>query len=332
MNKRQKMEPKKIGTHDGTFHCDEALACFLLHQTDEFMGAEIVRSRNPEVLKTLDILVDVGAVYDPSKHLYDHHQASFKDTFDDKHSIRLSSAGLVYKHFGRQILQKIGGIEGDTLELIYQKIYTDFIEAVDALDNGVNQYDTSLKARYRVSTDLGARVGRLNPPWNGTGVPDEQFKLAVAMTGAEFLDFVNDAVGSWLPARSIVEDMVKNRKEIEASGAIAVLPMSCPWKGHLFDIEKEQGIEGEIQYVLFGDNDNWRLQSVPVSLEGFDNRAPIAAEWRGKRDDELSQISGIPGGIFVHANGFIGGNKTKEGVIAMARGSLKLQGKGHLVA
>ena len=33
----------KIGTHNGTFHCDEALACFLLRKLPEYKDAEIVR-------------------------------------------------------------------------------------------------------------------------------------------------------------------------------------------------------------------------------------------------------------------------------------------------
>lgn len=40
---------KKIGTHSGVFHCDEALACFLLKQLPEYKDAEVVRTRNPEV-------------------------------------------------------------------------------------------------------------------------------------------------------------------------------------------------------------------------------------------------------------------------------------------
>jgi len=71
--KRPHLE-KKIGTHSGTFHCDEVLACFMLKQLPEYENAEIVRTRDPAVLGTCDIVVDVGAVYDPEKHRYDHHQ------------------------------------------------------------------------------------------------------------------------------------------------------------------------------------------------------------------------------------------------------------------
>lgn len=41
---------KKIGTHNGMFHCDEALACFMLKLLPEYKDAEIVRSRDPKVL------------------------------------------------------------------------------------------------------------------------------------------------------------------------------------------------------------------------------------------------------------------------------------------
>ena len=55
----------KIGTHSGSFHCDEALGCFLLRQTDTYRDAEIIRSRDEEVLQDLDIIIDVGGKYDP---------------------------------------------------------------------------------------------------------------------------------------------------------------------------------------------------------------------------------------------------------------------------
>ena len=32
-----------IGTHNGTFHCDEVLACFLLKQLPEYADAKIIR-------------------------------------------------------------------------------------------------------------------------------------------------------------------------------------------------------------------------------------------------------------------------------------------------
>ena len=84
---------------------DEVTACMMLtNYTDTYKNAKILRSRNPQILNTCDIVVDVGGKYIPEKNLFDHHQREFTDTFSKNHSIRLSSAGLVYKHFGKEIL------------------------------------------------------------------------------------------------------------------------------------------------------------------------------------------------------------------------------------
>ena len=54
-----------IGTHDGSFHCDEALGCWMLKRTERFAKAEITRTRDPKILDKMDVLVDVGNIYDP---------------------------------------------------------------------------------------------------------------------------------------------------------------------------------------------------------------------------------------------------------------------------
>jgi len=40
-----------------------------------------------------------------------------------------------------------------------------FIEPIDAIDNGISQYDTELEPRYKIRTDLSSRVGWMNPDW-----------------------------------------------------------------------------------------------------------------------------------------------------------------------
>lgn len=50
-------------------------------------------------------------------------------------------------------------------EVVYQKIYKDFLEAIDGIDNGV-EIAGGAELKYRVTTDLSARVGRLFPAWN----------------------------------------------------------------------------------------------------------------------------------------------------------------------
>ena len=43
---------KKVGTHNGSFHCDEALGCFMIRLSHKFSGADIVRTRDPKVTQT----------------------------------------------------------------------------------------------------------------------------------------------------------------------------------------------------------------------------------------------------------------------------------------
>lgn len=74
--------------------------------------------------------------------------------------------------------------------------------------------------------------------------------------------------------------------------------------------ESVKGIEAnQATYVVYPDETaaNWRIQAVPVTPESFESRKALPEAWRGLRDDELSKASGIEGGIFIHASGFIGG-------------------------
>lgn len=317
---------KLIGTHSGTFHCDEALACFMLRKLPEYSDAEIVRSRDQSVLDTCDIVVDVGGEYDPSKHRYDHHQRSFTGTMnslcpDKPWETKLSSAGLVYLHFGERVLKELMGkpVDKEKLDAIYDKVYENFMEEIDAIDNGVDQYDG--EPRYIVSTNLSSRVKHLNPNWNEPPVDmDERFLKAVELVGMEFVDRVMYYSNSWWPARELVEDAMKNRFEVHESGEIVIFGAGgCPWKEHLYALEKEMGVETPIKYVLYTDQANkWRVQCVSVAPHSFENRLSLPEKWRGMRNNELSEIASIPNCIFVHSSGFIGGNETKEGALQMA--------------
>ncbi len=63
-----------IATHNGKFHADEVFAISLLRRLERFAEAEIIRTRDTELLKTADVVVDVGGQYDPATDRYDHHQ------------------------------------------------------------------------------------------------------------------------------------------------------------------------------------------------------------------------------------------------------------------
>ena len=80
----------------------------------------------------------------------------------------------------------------------------------------------------------------LNPQWNeaqSSDILNLSFVKAIELTGSEFIQRLNGLIYSWWPARSIVENSIKNRYEIHTSGKIIILDHFCPWKEHLFEIE-----------------------------------------------------------------------------------------------
>lgn len=56
---------------------------------------------------------------------------------------KLSSAGLVYLHFGQRVISQILKTkeEDDATHKIYDKIYENFVQEIDAIDNGISQCD-----------------------------------------------------------------------------------------------------------------------------------------------------------------------------------------------
>lgn len=156
---------------------------------------------------------------------------------------------------------------------------------------------------------------------------DKLFLEASDLTGREFFQCVDYLGLAWLPARDLVLEAVKAKHQYDIDGHIVVFEQHTPWKEHLFQIEQELQSEGQILYVLYADETggSWRVQAVPKGPESFESRLSLPEPWRGVRDEQLSNISGIPGCVFVHASGFIGGNKTRDGALEMAKKALTMR-------
>lgn len=127
-------------------------------------SADLIRTRDNAKLDECDIVLDVGGVYDDEKKRYDHHQRGFMETFSPAHKTKLSSAGLVYKHYGQRLIQQEMQNQDDQtmLDVLYKKIYENFVEALDAIDNGISQYDTDAPSKYSSRTDLSSRVAHVS--------------------------------------------------------------------------------------------------------------------------------------------------------------------------
>lgn len=72
------------------------------------------------------------------------------------------------------------------------------LQAVDAIDNGIHQYDTDQPPRYVNNTSLGHRIGRLNLDWvepdQSSEKEDEAFHRAMELAGSEFLQVFSPSI------------------------------------------------------------------------------------------------------------------------------------------
>lgn len=370
-----KMSGPLIGTHNGHFHADEALAVYFLRLLPDYSASTLLRSRDQQALSECHTVVDVGGVYDDSQRRYDHHQREF-DTVFPAHSTKLSSAGLVYMHYGRGIISHCTGLAIDSpdLELLYLKLYDDFVEAFDANDNGISAYDPNALRKAGVERkfqdrgfSLASVVNRFNyahpsplasakasvsagdvsleggvsapephepakmSPEQKQAEEDERFLKASQFVGEQFVSELLDKYHSWLPARAVVKQAFSERTKYDSQGRIMVVPHrpeGVPWSDHLYALEEESGEQGKVLYVLFAENgeanSKWRIRAVSVESGSFQNRKDLPNSWKGMRDEALDEVSGVPGGVFIHAGGFIGGNKTFDGALKMAQKALTL--------
>ena len=211
------------------------------------------------------------------------------------------------------------------MEYVYHKVYDHFVEEIDGTDNGVNCCNGEWN--YKVTTTISSRVARLGISWREEWSEEkeqERFRFAMGVMLGEFWQRVHIEADEILPAREIVREAMENAKEVHDSGAILVMKESCPYMEHVYELEKERGEEGKTKFVVAENSDgSWRVRAMNAGPGTFEVRKKVLEKCLGLRGEELSRASGIEGCIFVHINGFIGSNKTKEGALKMAIQSLE---------
>lgn len=347
-----------IGTHSEQFHQDEVFSTFFLKFIDGFRTSAVVRTRNKQILDECDVVVDVGGEYNAEKMRFDHHMREFKEVFDEENRIKMSSAGLIFKHFGSQAITSIlnspsfsksfktsdnktsgeNSIVNNSFQPnslvsqmteILQKVYERFIIVIDALDNGISKSISGESFTCLDKTTSGIRIGRLNGEiFEGRIGPEEQsrrFKLAWDIIEEEFYYCLRTLIFGYFPSLKILEDTYQKSKEKypQFKGQVLVFDEPCSWKGVLYPFEKKRKVEGSVLFVVFKGENSYRISTVPVSPNSFEFRKGLPKEWRGLKEEDLCKTTGKNDMIFVHSSGFIGGCKTLETAIWVVEEAMK---------
>lgn len=289
----------KIVTHNGDFHADDVFACaaLLLWAEKSRKKISIIRSRDNQVIKSADIVVDVGGVYDDKLDRFDHHQrggaGSRKN--DAGLDIPYASFGLVWRKYGSIICGN---------EKIAERIERDMVMKIDAMDNGLISPADSVHC-YSV----GKAIGSLVPTWledknNTNKMFFEALKISTIILIRERASKIAEEIG-----------MLETAKEIESQGRpkILVLPKHFDWHESVVR-------ETNVKIVIYPDGDkNWGIQVARNSEKNLNSvRAVFPEEWWGLRDGDLEKISGVRGAIFCINRGWFAVARSKEAALMLA--------------
>ena len=290
---------KRMAVHNGIFHADDVFGVALMQSI--YNDLEIIRTRDEELLKTCDIVSDVG------NGKYDHHHV---DKIRRENGIPYCGFGLLWRDFG---ISYINAKFPDLSNLkeqqeVAEKVDTIFIQQIDADDNGVDV----MTSQVPIMT-LCDIIYTFIPTGAGEDEIEKGFFEAVEFAKKILYKITKKFVDSYENYRMIKNELEK--QNVQQSHILA-LEKSVPWKDTVLELDRNE----DVLYVVYQDvTGSWCTQTVPKEANSFAARKDLPKKWGGLNNDDLSKLTGIENCTFCHPALFICGNKTKEGAISMAK-------------
>ena len=282
-------------THSGTFHADEIFATLILSK----ILPEITLIRVPEVRETINENI---LVYDIGAGKFDHHQ--FGGNGQRLNGVKYAACGLIWKEYGKQLLEKY---KIEEIDYTWNYIDENLIQFIDSNDNGQLP---KIQADYR-NVHISYIISLFNPKWYEEDNSDEKFLKALNLANIIFDEFLEDTFAK-MKAKKQVEQAIDESKD-----EIMLLERNIPWKEFLLNSEKEKA--KEINYVVFpSKRGGYNVYAVPIEIGSFENRKTLPQSWRGKRDKELQEITGVKTARFCHNAGFLCSSETLEDAMTLA--------------
>jgi len=286
----------KIATHNGGFHPDDIFAVAAI--TVLYPDYIIYRTRDEEIWKQCDFLIDVGREYNHNNRQYDHH---FKDGPAYEDGLLMSSVGLIWKHYGIKICN------GN--QTTYNYICTSLIRGIDANDNGITAKTVCADFDNAIPLSLCDAMKMMNPvdTTQTDNVFEKQVEYARNLLKAMIANCEYEEECKTVVQAAINKAVDNNRNYI-------VVPENCEWMKPLFSCENNQ----KILYVIYPKQNSWYIKTIPVEPGSFESRKDLPEKWKGLNGDEFSEKAEIPDGIFCHHKSFICSTKSYESIIKLA--------------
>jgi uncharacterized UPF0160 family protein len=295
----------RVATHDGSFHADDAFAVAALRIAHG--NLHVLRTRDPTVLSSCDLRVDVGMRSDPATGDFDHHQQGGAGARPN--GIPYASFGLVWQAFGPDCSG------GDPA--VAARVDRRLVAGIDAHDNGVTLTEPRIDDVLPVSA--GEVVWSLNGRWDEDLTPaqeDERFSAAVDLAEG----ILRREIG-WAAAAQQATDLVSAALARRTDPRVVELDRSLPWR----ETVVEQAPDALL--VIYPKTPGWGMQAVPRTLGAFGNRIDLPEAWAGLAGAELAAATGVPDATFCHRGRFYAVADSREGIEALAALTLAQAGE-----
>ena len=266
-------------THNGTMHADEVFAtAFLSLYFGNFKVARV--SEVPKDISSKTIIYDIG------KGKFDHHQT---DARIRDNGIKYSSFGLLFEEYGLNYLKKL---KLKNTKAIYNYFVKDFIEAIDAIDNGIFP---EIKAIYKIKT-VSDVIKIFNPSYGSNDKEDEQFIKAVSLAESILTEELKNVIGK-VEAGTKVKKLLNKTK-----GPILILDEYLPYEETILT-----SLSGKkILFAIYPSNrGGYGIKTIPISTTDKTSRVYFPKPWGGLTNDALEKVTGIKGSLFCHTNRFL---------------------------
>lgn len=311
-----------IATHSGTFHADDVFGVGVLMGV--FPSHTLLRTRDKALVATADYVVDVGGSWDPATGRFDHHQRGFEGARPDRQveghtvpGVGYASAGLVWSAFGSAYVSAWATSHGQTLDdaavaSVVTTIDHSLVQYLDIVDTGQGDVAPGIFG-------LSALIAQLNTHWleeqgldlaAKAALLETRFREAIAIT-RKFLDH---AIGKKV-AQIRAMDTVRQAPRLLGGKLLHLREGGMPWTRVVVDEMPE------VMFVIYPDSDGnqYQIKTVPVEPGSFDTRMDLPAAWAGLRDQELAAVTGVEDSVFCHLNLFIGGARSFDGAVKLAK-------------
>ncbi|MBR2544466.1 MYG1 family protein [Candidatus Saccharibacteria bacterium] len=291
-------------THTPPHNADEVFTTAMLAI---LFPVELYRTRDQVVIDSTDVIVyDVGGEFNPEKKRFDHHQKGFSEIRPD--GIIYSSAGLIWREYGVEIVKKLGGanrIDDQMAIKVVSYVDNALIRGIDARDNGQGEKGDSMSVSSVIST--------FNVLWDEDEDADICFVKACEIARMILEREIKVAISS-IHGQKLVKEQIE-----AANGPIIIMDKFIDgWQEAVLTSDNSKA--ANLLYAVFPAVDgSWNVKAIPPTIDDMmAQRKPFPEGWRGLKSKELVRASGVETAIFCHTAGFFAVAKTKEDAISLA--------------